>query len=524
MRVFCQGIMSRYITSLEFPSIAVDTISELQPNNGLHIQSMFCDGRIMPKGDSAAAPPLAFSGSTSTGVYYSAPYVLGISVDGASKMRLGESLVELDSTITGFTVSSLTQSTNSSSGAVVVTGGCGISGNLNVGGTFSYLGSLNAWGYTVSDGTAALPTFTFATDLNTGIYRIGASQLGFSTGGTLRLTLSPTAAAIASSVTTTTFLASTVSSNTTTGALVTSGGVGIAGNLGISGTLNYSGSITYSSIAMDPQTYASYGFTSSPGSGLGYNTSDNSLVLIDNYQSGQYYTAMRIKPSVNSVYVGYTSSAIDSEVTWVGRSNTYTMSVGSTTVGYPSCNSGSYATCVGSYNTLAATHSVCIGYGAGAATRSVAIGPFAQATYSDSVAIGWGASSSGTGEACIGDSSWAVLRGSMSAGTWYSSSDERLKSDITPITNALPFVMQLKPCKYKWLDGRNDDEWHGFTYQRIVATLVQCGIDPADFDAVNKPTEDAKGSVAMAALIPYVVAAMKELSGIVSNQNTAVSA
>jgi microcystin-dependent protein len=37
------------------------------------------------------------------------------------------------------------------------------------------------------DGSASLPVFTFANDSDTGIYRVGANQIGITTGGTLRL-------------------------------------------------------------------------------------------------------------------------------------------------------------------------------------------------------------------------------------------------------------------------------------------------------------------------------------------------
>lgn len=36
------------------------------------------------------------------------------------------------------------------------------------------------------DGTAALPSLTFSSDTNTGVYRVGADSLGFSAGGTVR--------------------------------------------------------------------------------------------------------------------------------------------------------------------------------------------------------------------------------------------------------------------------------------------------------------------------------------------------
>lgn len=45
---------------------------------------------------------------------------------------------------------------------------------------------------TNADGTAALPEYSFSGDTDTGTYRIGANSLGFSTSGTLRLTIDTT--------------------------------------------------------------------------------------------------------------------------------------------------------------------------------------------------------------------------------------------------------------------------------------------------------------------------------------------
>lgn len=55
--------------------------------------------------------------------------------------------------------------------------------------------ALKAWGiispgvFRAADGTAAVPSYSFVTDPTTGIYRAGTSQLGITTGGTLRVTL-----------------------------------------------------------------------------------------------------------------------------------------------------------------------------------------------------------------------------------------------------------------------------------------------------------------------------------------------
>lgn len=49
---------------------------------------------------------------------------------------------------------------------------------------------ISASGVGTGDGSATTPAYNFLSDTNTGMYWIGADQIGFSTGGTLRLTLS----------------------------------------------------------------------------------------------------------------------------------------------------------------------------------------------------------------------------------------------------------------------------------------------------------------------------------------------
>lgn len=61
---------------------------------------------------------------------------------------------------------------------------------------YSYTGS--AWSAvplpnSIADGTASAPGLAFGSDTNTGLYRIGADQLGLATGGTLRRTISTSA-------------------------------------------------------------------------------------------------------------------------------------------------------------------------------------------------------------------------------------------------------------------------------------------------------------------------------------------
>lgn len=54
----------------------------------------------------------------------------------------------------------------------------------------------NAGQLYVGDGSASAPVWTFANDVNTGLYRVGADELGISTGGTLRTSWNSTGAMV----------------------------------------------------------------------------------------------------------------------------------------------------------------------------------------------------------------------------------------------------------------------------------------------------------------------------------------
>lgn len=56
--------------------------------------------------------------------------------------------------------------------------------------TLNTVSFANTLPFYAADGTEAAPTYSFTSDTNTGIYRVGADSFGISTGGTNRLTLS----------------------------------------------------------------------------------------------------------------------------------------------------------------------------------------------------------------------------------------------------------------------------------------------------------------------------------------------
>jgi hypothetical protein len=129
------------------------------------------------------------------------------------------------------TVTNTTQSTATNNGALVVAGGTGIGGNLNVGGTTSLTGV-----------TTVTSTTQSTTTSNGALVVAGGAGIGgnVNVGGTTNLnnTLGVTGV---TSITNGT--QSTAASN---GAVVVTGGVGIGGNLNVSGSTNF-GSVQVSS-------------------------------------------------------------------------------------------------------------------------------------------------------------------------------------------------------------------------------------------------------------------------------------
>lgn len=101
-------------------------------------------------------PGIAFQESPSTGIYRVAPNTVGLAIAGVARQTWTPTV----STITG---------------------------NLTVTGTITGSGAISFVGpVLIDDGTALLPAYSFTADPNTGVYRVAADQLGFSTGGLLR--------------------------------------------------------------------------------------------------------------------------------------------------------------------------------------------------------------------------------------------------------------------------------------------------------------------------------------------------
>jgi hypothetical protein len=77
-------------------------------------------------------------------------------------------------------------------------------------------------GILAADGTAGTPSIRFGSDVDSGIYRIGSDNFGFSTGGSLRMDLTSTQLYVRPT---------TASSSISTGAIRVDGGIGVGGRV-----------------------------------------------------------------------------------------------------------------------------------------------------------------------------------------------------------------------------------------------------------------------------------------------------
>lgn len=126
-----------------------------------------------------------------------------------------------------------------------------LTGSVATDGQSSIAGPLKAFA-----GTEALPGYAFATDTDTGIYRIGANNLGVTVGGVKILDVSSTGLSIVGTIVTTGG-ATIVGNSTITGTLGVSSDFAVntnkftvaasTGNTAVAGTLGVTGAITGSS-------------------------------------------------------------------------------------------------------------------------------------------------------------------------------------------------------------------------------------------------------------------------------------
>lgn len=114
----------------------------------------FADGTV-------SAPAISFASEPSSGIYRPASKAIGVSILGSEVARFTDAAVTLNGDTT-------------------------IDGDLTVTGSLNFSG---AFGGKFGDGTEALPSITFESDTDTGIYRPVSNALGFTLDGAERMRL-----------------------------------------------------------------------------------------------------------------------------------------------------------------------------------------------------------------------------------------------------------------------------------------------------------------------------------------------
>ncbi len=152
----------------------------------------------------AANPSITFSSDTDTGMYRAGADTLGFSTGGVERIRIDsygtvtlQGLLRISDGSVGNPSLAFTNDTNTGlfrtneNQVSIACGGILVStfytGGLSVSGALSF--SSQAYG---GDGSIIEPSYSFNSDWNTGMYRITADTLGFSTGGSNRLSIGAT--------------------------------------------------------------------------------------------------------------------------------------------------------------------------------------------------------------------------------------------------------------------------------------------------------------------------------------------
>ena len=194
-------------------------------------------------------------------------------------------------------VNSATVSTNSTTGALIVSGGAGIAGALNVGGNISG-SSLFA-----GNGSAAAPSISFSSDPDTGLYSAGTNALGLSAGGRLGLQINTAATAVNY----------TTITPSATGVSPAIAAAGSDTNINLTFSPKGTGRVIFSKNSSiyntDSSVYTDTGATAAPS---GADMTIRNTAATDNASSFLKLEAYNAIPTLQSSYIGAVSNATGS--------------------------------------------------------------------------------------------------------------------------------------------------------------------------------------------------------------------
>jgi len=100
----------------------------------------------------------------------------------------------------------------------------------------------------------------------------------------------------------------------------------------------------------------------------------------------------------------------------------------------------------------------------------------------------------------------SITANGTTAVLYNTTSDYRLKTDVTPIQNALTTIQALNPVSFTWIDGRKDD---GFLAHELQAIIPNCVT--GEKDAINEDGTPKYQQLDNSGVIPFLVKAIQEL-------------
>lgn len=217
----------------------------------------------------ALLPSMAFASDSNTGIYRIASDNLGVAAGGSKILDVDSGGLDVTGTINA--TSDISSLTNMSAANLSTVGTVTASTNLKTG-----------------DGAVATPAMTFASDTNTGLYRIGADNLGIAANGAKVVDVATTGVSVTGTL-------------TSTGAL-TGGSVTTAGNLSAA-NVSSSGQILSANGTVGAPSHS---FTNDPDSGMYRIGADNIGLNVGGANI----------VNVSSAGVGITGRIVPSTVIW----------------------------------------------------------------------------------------------------------------------------------------------------------------------------------------------------------------
>jgi len=106
----------------------------------------------------------------------------------------------------------------------------------------------------------------------------------------------------------------------------------------------------------------------------------------------------------------------------------------------------------------------------------------------------------------------SIWQSGTTAVAYNTTSDYRLKTNITPLSGALEKVMALKPSQFDWIDGRPDDGFIAHELQAVLPNVVG-----GEKDAVNAEGNHAYQQVDYARIVTTLTAAIQEQQAIIES-------